>query len=157
MADELARLDTELGEVDLLVTQARTEAARHETRRVAGADKVTEALAADPSGASADPAVAADLNAQLVLLTKRAALMESQVEVLEGKRRALGRYREALGLYVDQLAAFGAVPATKAPVAVGGDPSAALSHRPCRVSCSTPRRTSVARSRARCTTDPPRA
>ena len=86
MADELARLDTELGEVDLLITQAKTEAARHETRRAAGADKVTEALAADPSGASADPAVAADLNTQLVLLTKRAALMESQVEVLEGKR-----------------------------------------------------------------------
>jgi two-component system sensor histidine kinase DegS len=123
MADELARLDTELGEVDLLITQAKTEAARHETRRAAGADKVTEALAADPSGASADPAVAADLNTQLVLLTKRAALMESQVEVLEGKRRALGRYREALAVYVDELAAFGAVPATKVPVAVGGDPT----------------------------------
>ena len=123
MVDELARLDIELGEVDLLITQAKTEAARHETRRAAGADKVTEALASDPSGASADPAVAADLNTQLVLLTKRAALMESQVEVLEGKRRALGRYREALALYVDELAAFGAVPATKVPVAVGGDPS----------------------------------
>ena len=126
MADELARLDIELGEVDLLVTQAKTEAARHETRRVAGADKVTEALAADPSGASADPALAADLNAQLVLLTKRAALMESQVEVLEGKRRALGRYREALALYVDQLAAFGDVKATKVPAAVGGDASAGV-------------------------------
>ena len=126
MADELARLDVELGEVDLLITQAKTEAARHETRRAAGADKVTEALAADPSGASADPAVAADLNAQLVLLTKRAALMESQVEVLEGKRRALGRYREALALYVDELAAFGAVQATKVPVAVDGDPGAGV-------------------------------
>ena len=41
MADELARLDIELGEVDLLVTQAKTEAARHETRRAAGAEKVT--------------------------------------------------------------------------------------------------------------------
>ncbi len=121
MADELARLDIELGEVDLLVTQAKTEAARHETRRVAGADKVTEALAADPSGASPDPTLVADLNAQLVLLTKRAALMESQVEVLEGKRRALGRYREALALYVDQLAAFGDVRAKKVPVTVGGD------------------------------------
>ena len=121
MADELARLDTELGEVDLLITQAKTEAARHETRRAAGADKVTEAHAADPSGASADPAVAADLNAQLVLLTKRAALMESQVEVLEGKRRALGRYREALALYVDELGAFGDVKATAVPVTAGGD------------------------------------
>ena len=29
MADELARLEAELGEVELLVEQARTEAARH--------------------------------------------------------------------------------------------------------------------------------
>ena len=33
--DEVARLDSELGEVDLLITQARTEAARHESRRSA--------------------------------------------------------------------------------------------------------------------------
>ena len=126
MADELARLDIELGEVDLLVTQARTEAARHETRRVAAAEKLTEALAADrPVRARIRP-LAADLNAQLVLLTKRAALMESQVEVLEGKRRALGRYREALALYVDQLAAFGDVKATKAPAARGGGASAGV-------------------------------
>ena len=54
MADELARLDNELGEVDLLITQAQTEAARHETRRAAGRARSTEALAADPTGASAD-------------------------------------------------------------------------------------------------------
>ena len=129
MADEVARLDVELGEVDLLVTQARTEAARHETRRAAIADKVVAASTPDPSGASPDPAAAADLNTQLVLLTKRAALMESQVEVLEGKRRALGRYRDALATYVDELTAFGDVPVTRvspvvAATEAGGVPPA---------------------------------
>src|SRR6476620_7064722 len=87
MADELARLDIELGEVDLLVTQAATEAQRHEARRVAAADKLAATgMATDGTPEPIDPAVAADLNAQLVTLTKRAALMESQVEVLAGKR-----------------------------------------------------------------------
>jgi two-component system, NarL family, sensor histidine kinase DegS len=111
MADELARLEAELGEVELLIDQARTEAGRHETRRVAAVEKLSTATAAAASaGGSLEPGVAADLNTQLVLLTKRAALMESQVDVLEGKRRALGRYRDALALYVEALTAFGDVP-----------------------------------------------
>jgi two-component system sensor histidine kinase DegS len=111
MADELARLGAELGEVELLIDQARTEAARHETRRVAAVEKLSTATAAAASaGGALEPAVAADLNTQLVLLTKRAALMESQVDVLEGKRRALGRYRDALTMYVEALTAFGDVP-----------------------------------------------
>src|SRR6188768_1156001 len=111
MADELARLEAELGEVELLVEQARTEAARHETRRVAAVEKLSTATAAAASsGGFLEPAVAADLNSQLVLLTKRAALMESQVDVLEGKRRALGRYRDALATYTQALTAFGDVP-----------------------------------------------
>ncbi len=111
MADELARLEAELGEVELLVEQARTEAARHETRRVAAVEKLSTATAAAASsGGFLEPAVAADLNSQIVLLTKRAALMESQVDVLEGKRRALGRYRDALATYTQALTAFGDVP-----------------------------------------------
>jgi two-component system sensor histidine kinase DegS len=119
MADELARLDVELGEVDLLITQARTEAGRHETRRVAASDKLTTATEA--AGGTLEPSVAADLNAQLVLLTKRAALMESQVDVLEGKRRALGRYRDALAANVEALRAFGDTASGTGGTAVGGD------------------------------------
>jgi two-component system sensor histidine kinase DegS len=100
LADDLAALDRELGEVDLLITQAKAEATRHEGRRVAGAEKL-DLLAAD-----ADPKERAELASALVTLTKRAALMETQVEVLEGKRRALGRYRDALAGYV---VAFGGV------------------------------------------------
>jgi two-component system, NarL family, sensor histidine kinase DegS len=111
MADELAQLESELSEVELLIEQARTEAARHETRRVAAVEKLsTVTAAAAAAGGSLEPAVAADLNTQLVLLTKRAALMESQVDVLEGKRRALKRYRDALAMYVEALTAFGDVP-----------------------------------------------
>src|SRR6266576_4082793 len=111
MADELAHLDAELGEVDLLITQARTESARHETRRVAVVDKLaTASSAAVSAGTTIDPTLALDLNAQLVLLTTRAALLETQVDVLEGKRRALGRYRDALGAYLEALGALEDVP-----------------------------------------------
>jgi two-component system sensor histidine kinase DegS len=124
MADELARLDVELGEVDLLVTQATTEAQRHEARRVTASEKLAAAgMATDGTPEPVDPAVAADLNAQLVTLTKRAALMESQVEVLAGKRRALGRYRDALAGYVEALGALGDAP--KAKRAAGKDAAAA--------------------------------
>jgi two-component system sensor histidine kinase DegS len=128
MADDLARLETELAEVELLIEQARTEAARHESRRVAAVDKLsTVTAAATSAGTSLEPAVAADLNTQLVLLTKRAALMESQVDVLEGKRRALARYRDAMAKYAEALSPFGDVPvpprSAKSAPKVIGDPN----------------------------------
>ena len=160
MAEERARLDAELDEVDLLITQAKTEATRHEGRRVATSDKLAAATAtAEAAGTALEPSVAADLNTQLVLLTKRAALMESQVDVLEGKRRALGRYRDALVVYLEALESFGdvAIPAARRE----GEPSRrstrAASRRPSRGCSSAPRRTCVARSPGRCTTDRPRA
>ena len=52
MADELAHLEVELGEVDLLIVQAKTEAARHETRRVAASDKLASAMQAARSFSS---------------------------------------------------------------------------------------------------------
>lgn len=87
---DVERLDRELGEVDALITQARTEASRHDARRTAAADKVA-AFLRDGNGGEL-----AELDAQLLNLTKRAALMESQVDVLDGKRRALARHRDAL-------------------------------------------------------------
>src|SRR5687767_13975471 len=90
LGDDLVMLDSELKEVELLITQATAEAGRHEARRQAGADKLA-GLAAD-----ADPGARADQATALVTLTKRAALMESQVDVLEGKRRALSRYRDGV-------------------------------------------------------------
>ena len=109
LADDLVKLDGELGEVDSLITQARSEATRHEGRRAAAAEKF-EALTPD-----GDPKERLDQTAGLVTLTRRAALMETQVDVLEGKRRALARYRDAL---VEYLAAIGGLdPAMAVPTA----------------------------------------
>jgi len=94
LADDLLKLDAELGEVDLIITQAKAEAARHETRRSAATDKVA-ALSVD-----GDAKERLDLTTSLVTLTRRAALMDSQVDVLEGKRRALARYRDAVAAYI---------------------------------------------------------
>jgi len=95
LVDDARNLDAELTEVDLLIGQARTEAARHVARRAAAGDK----LAALQKAGATEPTELLESSAQLVTLTKRAALMESQVDVLEGKRRALGRYRDAVAAY----------------------------------------------------------
>ena len=104
MAEETVRLDKELGEVELLISQARAEATRHETRRAAAAEKLATILAAAPAGQP--PADTVDVNAQLVLQTQRAALMESQVDVLEGKQRALARFRAAVAGYAEAIDAM---------------------------------------------------
>ena len=88
LAGDLAAVDKELAEIDLLVAQATAEAGRHEARRAQAAEKVTKDGGAEQYE-------------QLLTLTRRAALMETQVEVLEGKKRALTRYRDALAEYVE--------------------------------------------------------
>jgi two-component system sensor histidine kinase DegS len=97
LADDLLMLDKELGEVDLIISQARTEATRHEARRSAAADKLAGLTS------STDVTERLDQTTALVGLTKRAALMETQVEVLDGKRRALARYRDAVVSYIAAL------------------------------------------------------
>jgi two-component system, NarL family, sensor histidine kinase DegS len=104
MSQEVARLSVELGEVELLITQAKTEAARHESRRANAAEKLTAAVQLAASNGEPAPDTT-EQNAQLLLLTKRAALMESQVDVLEGKQRALARFRDGLAGYAKALAA----------------------------------------------------
>jgi two-component system sensor histidine kinase DegS len=89
LATELAALDRELTEIEMLVAQARTEAVRHEQKRVQTAEKLT-------TGVNLPPADVATLNTQLVTLTRRAAVMEAQVDVLEGKRKTLARFRDTL-------------------------------------------------------------
>ncbi len=96
---ELAGIDAELAEIDLLVTQATTEAGRHEAKRVAAAEKfeLARGFASTPS------AELAELATTLATLTKRATLMESQVDVLQGKRRTLVRFRDSLAGHADAL------------------------------------------------------
>jgi two-component system sensor histidine kinase DegS len=90
LADEIAALDREIDEIDLLVTQATAEASRHEQRRAAASEKVDGLKVTN-----AAPEELLEATGQLVILTKRAAVMEAQVEVLEGKRKALARFRDA--------------------------------------------------------------
>ncbi len=98
LADDLATLEGELGEIDLLINQATVESGRHEAKRAAAADK----LEGMPVGG--DPKDRLDQATALIAMTRRAALMQTQVEVLEGKRRTLARYRDGLRVYVDILA-----------------------------------------------------
>ncbi|MBI3745417.1 MAG: hypothetical protein HY264_02605 [Chloroflexi bacterium] len=122
LAAEAARLDREITEIDLLVTQARTEAGRHETRRAAAADK----LAKLGDGASVKEAV--DLANQVATLTRRAALMDGQLEVLEGKKKSIARLQESIiasASRVRELAAGGIAGGNAAGIAAGSRTEAA--------------------------------
>jgi two-component system sensor histidine kinase DegS len=113
---ELATLDAELAEIDLLVQQARSEADRHESKRSQTADRVATLRGA----ATPNPVDLAEATGQLVQLTRRAVMMESQVDVLQGKLKALNRYRDALERYGGELrglAARGGWTAPGGPIA----------------------------------------
>ena len=103
---EVDLLTREIGEIEMLVNQARTEATRHEQKRAQEAERVrlsgSESESADDMGGD-----------QLVALTKRSAMMETQVDVLEGKLKILTRFRESLRHYsvdLDRASMGGAVP-----------------------------------------------
>jgi two-component system sensor histidine kinase DegS len=87
---ELEVLIRELAEIELLIGQARTEAGRHEQKRVQAADRLAGL------GAGVTPAELAEANAQVLALTRRAAIMETQLDVLAGKHKTLERYRDGL-------------------------------------------------------------
>ena len=102
---EAAAVESEMEEIDLLVTQAKTEAARHETRRTAAADKLAmaaEQLAA-AAGGSATSKNVADLANQLVNVARKAALMEAQIDLLEGKRKSIGRLHELIKVHAAEV------------------------------------------------------
>ena len=115
---EIASLDAELTEIEMLVAQAGTEAGRHEQRRAQTAEKLG-------SGVNLPPDDVVALNAQLVSLTRRAAVMEAQVDVLEGKRKTLARFRDSLidlaGTYAGVLPAGAADHGSGAPRLTAGD------------------------------------
>jgi len=104
---EVDLLTREIGEIELLVQQARAEASRHEQKRVQTVDKLRTMPTAGSEGEHAD------LNEQLVAVTRRSAIMESQVDILEGKLKILGRFRESLRRYgteLDRASMGGAMP-----------------------------------------------
>jgi two-component system, NarL family, sensor histidine kinase DegS len=99
---EVDLLSREIGEIELLATQARSEAGRHEQKRAQAAEKIIPGDGVD-----------AEQFEHLIALARRAATMESQVDILEGKLKILNRFRESLQRYsaeLDRVSMGGAIP-----------------------------------------------
>jgi len=100
---EIDLLTREIADVEVLLTQARTEAEYHERKRTQAEDKRR------PAGNESE----AEQADQFVALTKRSAMMGAQVDILEGKLKILSRFRESLGRYgaeLDRVSMGGEVP-----------------------------------------------
>ena len=132
---EAAAVRSEADEIELLISQARTEATRHETRRTAAAEKLAMGAERLAAGAGVTPKELADLANQLVAIARRAALMEAQVDLLEGKHKSAMRLHDALLGNASQASALAGVPATDSGdsgtngsgAASGGDDGAPMS------------------------------
>jgi two-component system sensor histidine kinase DegS len=127
LEDEAVVVMAEVEEIELLINQAKTEAARHETRRQAANDKLLMAAEKLSSGAGGTPKELADLASQLVAIGRKSALMEAQIDLLEGKRRSATRLADATRAHAAAARALAGVPAkssrTKtAEEAAGGMP-----------------------------------
>jgi two-component system, NarL family, sensor histidine kinase DegS len=103
---EVDLLTREIGEIESLVNQARTEATHHEQKRAAAAEKLRPGR---PEGENGEN----DETDQLLTMTRRSAIMEAQVDILEGKLKVLTRFRESLRRYgaeLDRASMGGVVP-----------------------------------------------
>jgi two-component system sensor histidine kinase DegS len=92
IGEDLAGLDREVEEIDLLARQAAAEAGRHEERRARSEERVAT-LERDPR---ADSNEVREARQQLLTQSRRATLFEAQQQLLEGKHRTLTRYRDRL-------------------------------------------------------------
>jgi two-component system sensor histidine kinase DegS len=111
VAQEADAVKREADEIDLLINQAKTEAARHETRRSAAAEKL--AMSAERFAASGATGAKdlADLANQLVAVARKAVLMEAQIDLLEGKRKSAQRLSEALAANAERAKVVAGLPA----------------------------------------------
>ncbi len=108
---EAAAVMAEVEEIELLINQAKTESARHETRRQAANDKLLMAAEKLAAGAGGSPKELTELANQLVAVGRKAALMEAQIDLLEGKRRSATRLADATKAHADEARAFVGLPA----------------------------------------------
>jgi two-component system sensor histidine kinase DegS len=107
---EAAALRDEVGEIELLINQAKTEASRHEARRTAAAEKLAMGAERLATGGNVTPKEITELANQLVAVARRAALMEAQVDLLEGKRKSAARLHEAIVTHAAQARALAGLP-----------------------------------------------
>ncbi len=103
-------LKGEVEEIDLLVNQAKTEAARHEARRTAAVEKLALGAERLSAGATGTPKEISDLANQLVTVARKAALMEAQVDLLEGKRKSGKRLYETIESHAAQARKLAGMP-----------------------------------------------
>jgi two-component system sensor histidine kinase DegS len=136
-AAEAQKIREELDEIELLINQARTEAARHEARRGAAADKLAaaEKAASSPGGSGAGGQAMrdavkdlTDAATQLVSVARRSVLMEAQIDLLEGKRKTIGRLHDAISDHAARLRAVADARAAAASTMADGGTSIAASH-----------------------------
>ena len=130
LADEAAAVRSEVDEIDLLINQAKTESARHETRRSGAAEKLGMAAERAAAGGNASGKELADLANQLVTVARKAALMEAQIDLLEGKRKSAVRLAELLDAKAGQAKRVAGMPSSVAADppdgGEGGDGSTAV-------------------------------
>jgi hypothetical protein len=109
-------VEAEAAEIELLINQAKTEAARHESRRTGAVEKLAMGAERLAAGGGMAPKELAELANQLVSVARRAALMEAQVDLLEGKRKSAIRLKDVLLANADQADALtGARPSGEDP------------------------------------------
>jgi len=101
LAADLDALDRELAEIEMLATQVKAEAARHEQKRAQASDRVAGQVQPQAGKETVDAYT------QLITLTRRAVMMEAQGELLDAKRKALVRHRAALARIGDAALAAG--------------------------------------------------
>lgn len=109
--EEAVVVMAEVEEIELLINQAKTEAARHETRRQAANEKLLMAAERLAAGSGGTPKELADLANQLVTIGRKSALMEAQIDLLEGKRRSATRLADATRSHAKAARVLGGIPA----------------------------------------------
>src|SRR5215213_2919163 len=119
LTTEAADLQGEVEEIELLINQAKTEATRHEARRVAAVEKLAMGAERLASGGNVTPKELSELANQLVAVARRAALMEAQVDLLDGKRKSAARLHDMIVEHAGQAQALTGLPGNGAGTANG--------------------------------------
>ncbi|MEA2025724.1 MAG: histidine kinase, partial [Chloroflexota bacterium] len=113
---DIRRIESENGEIDMLMEQVLVEIERHESRRT----KMETRLSTLGTSTTPDPDELTEVRDGLLALTRRELLFDSQRQVLEGKQRVLARFLQRLVEIDNSLSAMGGAPTRPAPVASAG-------------------------------------
>ena len=145
--DEIAALDRELNEIDMLVGQARAEAARHEQKRVQAHRAPRHARSRAPPRRSSPRATARSSRSPGAPCSWRRRSTSSRASARRSPATATRSRRS-------RTAWRASGPGCRSRTESAGATASALPPTLSRVVAAPPRRTSAARSPARCTTGP---